>query len=70
MTKGLTILGMSAINLDTTEMAAAYKELTRLVDEGEILPLVGDVLPMDKAAEAHEQILTKKGNGKLVLKLI
>lgn len=70
MTKGLTILGLSVINLDATELAAAYKELTRLVDEGEILPLVGDVLPLDKAAEAHEQILTKKGNGKLVLKLI
>lgn len=70
MTKGLAILGMSAINLDATETAVAYSELTKLVDEGEILPLVGDVLSLDKAAEAHEQILTKKGNGKLILTLI
>lgn len=70
MTKGLTILGMSAINLDAAQTAEAYGELTKLVDEGEILPLVGDVMALEKAAEAHEQILTKKGNGKLVLKLI
>lgn len=69
MTKALSILGMSAINLDAAETAAAYAALTQLVDEGEILPLVGDVLDLEKASEAHEQILTKKGNGKLVLKI-
>lgn len=70
MTKGLTILGMSAINLDTAETVEAYAALTKLVDEGEILPLVGDVMALAEAADAHERILTKKGNGKLVLKLI
>lgn len=69
MTKGLAILGMSAINLDAAETATAYDALTKLVNEGEIFPLVGDVLPLEQAMLAHEQILTKKGNGKLVLKL-
>lgn len=69
MTKGLDILGMSAINLDADATYAAYQALTELVNEGEILPLVGDVLPLEEARHAHEIILTKKGNGKLVLRI-
>lgn len=41
----------------------------RLVDEGHLRPVVTHLLPLDRAAEAHEQIETGHTRGKVVLEL-
>lgn len=50
--------------------ADQLRELAALIDEGKIKPIVSKVLPLAKAAEAHEQVATRHTRGKIVLEVI
>lgn len=47
----------------------ALDRLARLIDDGEIHVEVEDVLPLEKAAEAHRRSATGRTRGKLVLRV-
>jgi NADPH:quinone reductase-like Zn-dependent oxidoreductase len=44
-------------------------EITKLIDEKKIKPVVGQVLPLSEAQKASEQAATKHTRGKIVLKI-
>lgn len=48
---------------------ADLDELTRLVDAGELEPVLEATLPLDQAAEGHRMIETRRTRGKIVLAL-
>lgn len=48
---------------------AQLQEIARLVDEGHLRPVVSLLLPLERAAEAHEQIETGHTRGKIVLEI-
>jgi len=50
-------------------MQRAWKQLSAWVAEGKLTPVVGHVLPMEKATEAYELLLERKNFGKVVLKI-
>jgi NADPH2:quinone reductase len=44
-----------------------HEELTRLVEEGYVDPLVGEVLPLDQAPQALGKLADRSTVGKVVL---
>lgn len=50
--------------------AEQLAEIAGLIDAGRIKPLIFQVLPLARAAEAHEQIATRHTRGKIVLEVI
>jgi NADPH:quinone reductase len=50
-------------------MVQAWKQLSRWVREAKLQPVVGHVLPREKAREAYELLLGRKNFGKVVLKI-
>jgi NADPH:quinone reductase-like Zn-dependent oxidoreductase len=50
---------------DARELA----EITKLIDEKKIKPIVTQVLPLSDALKAHQQAATKHTRGKMVLKI-
>lgn len=47
----------------------ALAEIAKFVDEGKLKVLVSKVLPLEKAAEAHEELEKLTVRGKIVLKV-
>ena len=52
---------------DPALFGQVHEQLTRLVDEGHVDPLVGEVLPLDKAPEALARLASRETVGKVVL---
>lgn len=50
-------------------MKAAWSQLAAWAAQGNLRPLVGTVLPMEKAADAYRLLLERKNIGKVVLEL-
>src|ERR671917_306474 len=48
---------------------ARLDEMTRLIERGQIRPLVDEVLPLDQVAKAHERLESGHGRGKVVLRM-
>ena len=48
---------------------ARLDEMTRLVERGQMHPLVDEVLPLDQVAKAHERLESGHGRGKVVLRV-
>src|SRR5215211_9441373 len=44
-------------------------ELTRLIERGQVRPLVDEVLPLNEVAKAHERLESGHGGGKVVLRV-
>jgi NADPH2:quinone reductase len=53
--------------MDPPRIGLVHEELTRLVDEGYVDPLVGEVLPLDQAPEALAKLADRSTVGKVVL---
>ena len=49
--------------------AKVLEELTKLIDEKKITPVISQVFPLAEAKKAHEQIETHHTRGKIVLKV-
>jgi NADPH:quinone reductase-like Zn-dependent oxidoreductase len=54
-----------SVKPDANELA----EITKLIEERKIKPIVTQVLPLSEAVKAHEQAATKHTRGKMVLKI-
>ena len=50
-------------------MTQAWTQLSAWVSEGKLNPVIGHVLPREKAREAYELLLARKNFGKVVLKI-
>jgi NADPH:quinone reductase len=48
---------------------ARLDEMTRLIEHGQMRPLVDEVLPLNQVAEAHERLESGHGRGKIVLRV-
>jgi NADPH:quinone reductase len=48
---------------------ARLDEMTRLIERGQMRPLVDEVLPLDQVARAHERLESGHGRGKVVLRV-
>jgi NADPH:quinone reductase len=44
-------------------------EMTRLIERGQMRPLVDEVLPLDQVGKAHERLESGHGRGKIVLRV-
>jgi NADPH2:quinone reductase len=53
--------------MDPPRIGMVHEELTRLVEEGHIDPLVGEVLPLDQAPQALAKLADRSTVGKVVL---
>jgi NADPH2:quinone reductase len=50
-------------------VAEAHAELTRLAQEGQVRPIIGDVVPFDKAADAIQKVAAGTTVGRSVVRL-
>jgi NADPH:quinone reductase len=48
---------------------ARLDEMTRLIERGQMHPLVDEVLPLDQVGKAHERLESGHGRGKVVLRM-
>jgi NADPH2:quinone reductase len=53
--------------MDPPRIGLVHEELTRLVEEGHVDPLVGEVLPLDQAPQALAKLADRSTVGKVVL---
>jgi NADPH2:quinone reductase len=62
--KNLTVHGIFL-----TRERARLEEMTRLVERGQMKPLIGEVLPLEQVQQAHERLDSGHGRGKTVLEI-
>src|SRR5260221_979499 len=69
--KGASVHGLWLTYLSAKRdlMQQAWKQLSAWASEGHLRPVVGDVLPMEKAGDAYRLLLERKNFGKVVLKI-
>ena len=69
--KGTSIHGLWLTYLSAKRdlMAEAWKQLSQWIKQGKLHPIVGHVLPLERAAEAYRLLLERKNFGKVVLKI-
>jgi len=61
--------GIRGAGLDAHPDAKELADVTKLIEEKKIVPVVSAVLPLSEAAKAHEQAATGHTRGKIVLKV-
>jgi NADPH:quinone reductase len=67
--KGASIHGLWLTYLSAKRdlMQLAWHQLSRWISDGHLRPVIGDVLPMEKAGDAYQLLLQRKNFGKVVL---
>jgi NADPH:quinone reductase len=70
--KGASVHGLwlTYLSAKTELMSEAWKQLSSWTSQGHLRPVIGHVLPMEKAAEAYRLLSEGKNFGKVVLKII
>jgi len=69
MSRNSSVLGMSLHNATQAELDEAGAAINAGLDNGTLNPVVGTVLPLERAPEAHEQVMSRGARGKIVLKM-
>ena len=69
--KGASVHGLWLTYLSANQqlMQEAWKQLSAWALEGRIRPVIGEVLPMERAGEAYGLLLERKNLGKVVVKI-
>lgn len=67
MGKDASILGLSLWNAVQEELAAIYQDLVTGLEEGVLVPVIGQEIPLAQAPQAHEAIINQRAYGKVVL---
>ncbi len=69
--KGASIHGLwlTYLSGNSDLMSKAWTQLSRWIAEGRLNPVVGQILPLDRAAEAYKLLLERKNFGKVVLRI-
>jgi len=69
MIKEVDILGMALWNATSPEYNESLHAVEAFLKSGTIHPEIGTELPLEDAAKAHAQILSKNAHGKMVLSI-
>lgn len=69
MIKECDVLGMALWNAKPDEYNESLYAIEAFLESGILHPEVGYELPLEDAAKAHEQILSKKAHGKMILSI-
>lgn len=67
MKRDASILGMTLLNTTPPEAAGIHAALAAGLENGALRPIVGAELPLADAPTAHEQVMSSKAFGKIVL---
>jgi len=69
--KGASVHGLWLTYLSAKRelMQQAWNQLSEWASQGHLRPVVGDVLPMERAGDAYRLLLERKNFGKVVLKI-
>ncbi len=69
--KGASVHGLWLTYLSAKRelMQQAWEQLSAWVGQGRLRPIIGDVLPMERVADAYRLLLERKSFGKVVLKI-
>jgi NADPH:quinone reductase-like Zn-dependent oxidoreductase len=67
MIKEADILGMALWNARPAEYSESLSAIGAFLESGVLQPRIGGTLPLDKAGEAHDHLMNKKAQGKIVL---
>lgn len=69
--KGASVHGLWLTYLSAKRelMQQAWNELSGWIAQGDLRPVIGDVLPMERAADAYRLLLERKNFGKVVLNI-
>ncbi|MBM4186020.1 MAG: NADPH:quinone reductase [Gemmatimonadetes bacterium] len=67
MSKDATIVGLSLWNASLDELDAVYREIVQGLEEGVLVPVIGQEIPLAEAARAHDAVLSPGAYGKAVL---
>jgi NADPH:quinone reductase len=62
-------LNQTIYGIFLTRERKRLKEMTRLIERGQIRPLVDQVLPLNEVGKAHERLDSGHGRGKIVLRV-
>ena len=70
--KGSSVHGLWLTYLSANRelMRRAWEQLSAWAEEGHLHPVIGDVLPMERAGDAYRLLLERKNFGKVVLKIV
>ncbi|MFG2823121.1 NADP-dependent oxidoreductase [Kitasatospora sp. NPDC048365] len=63
-------LGLRAVSLTVEGDRKDLEDITALINAGALKPIIGNVLPLERADKAHELIETGQAKGKVVLQVI
>lgn len=66
-TKNIRLIGWGGVSNAEAHAPEIMEKLLQLVDAGDLRPVVGCVLPLEEAAEAHRMIEAREAVGKVVL---
>ncbi len=67
MAKDASIFGVFLWNQSNEELAAIYADLTAGVEQGALVPVIGQEFPLAEASRAHDAVLAPGAYGKIVL---
>lgn len=69
MAKESNLYGMAVFNASVEENEVALQEIAAFLQYGILKPSVGEVYDLEEARTTHEIVLTKKGSGKMILRI-
>lgn len=64
-----TILGMAILTASEQERRAIYAALAAGLENGTLNPVVGKIVPLADAPQAHQEVMESNAHGKIVLQL-
>ncbi|HEX6964389.1 MAG TPA: zinc-dependent alcohol dehydrogenase family protein [Gemmatimonadaceae bacterium] len=67
--RGFTFANLTLHGIFLTRERERLEELTRLIERGQVRPLVDEVLPLEQVRKAHERLDSGHGKGKIVLRV-
>lgn len=69
--KGASVHGLwlKYLSANRSLMDAAWKQLSAWASQGHLHPVIGHILPMERASEAYRLLLERKNFGKVVLQI-
>ena len=69
MAKDTDIRGMGVPNYTPEEMAQCFNALEKMLSDGSLVPVLGETFALADANRAHEVVMDRKSNGKLIFKI-
>jgi NADPH2:quinone reductase len=67
MVRDADVRGLVVFNAPESDLAACHAAVGAGLDAGTLLPVIGEELPIEKAAEAHQLVMRGGHRGKIVL---